>query len=265
MGDEMTELWRQLLTETVVGFEEDEDEDDDDSSDDDDSDDDDDDSEDDSEEDDDEDDDDKPKTKKKSKVKDLEEANAGLKTALRKERQLRRTEKRRADALEKRVTALEKTKTRTKKKEDDQDDSAVNEAKEASDKARNEKFAARLQTNAVDTAITLAATNPKTGLQFRDIEDALRLVDRKDIDVDQDPDEPDQIDIDQESVVDALRALAKSKPHLLNKKKKDDEEDEDEEDDERRPSGGKVGQRRRKRSGELTEQQLREKYGALNQ
>jgi hypothetical protein len=123
-----------------------------------------------------------------------------------------------------------------------------------SDKARKEadelrqrvgNLGAKFQKVAVDALIAQHATK----LKFRDIDDALSLVKRDDIVVDQDEDAPDDVEVDEQSVIDALKALKKSKPHLI--LAEGDEE----------PSGGKVGGK--KTPDELSDEKLRDQYPAL--
>lgn len=131
-----------------------------------------------------------------------DEGNDGLKSALRKERQSRR-------ALEKELKTL-----KSKQQEaDDKDKSESEKAKEAAaqSKAKAEKLAKKLRDTAVDNAIIKLSGK----LKFRDIDDALRLIDRDDLEIDQDEDDPADIQIDEKSVEEALKALAKKKPHLI--------------------------------------------------
>lgn len=115
--------------------------------------------------------------------------------------------------------------------------------------AKADKLAARLVKQAVDMAITKAATSKD--LKFKDPEDALLLVQR-DLDtwVDQDPDDPSEIEVDEAAVAKAVKALAARKPHLL------------EAEGEQEPSGSKFGGRKND-DGAMTEDKLREKYPAL--
>src|SRR5690606_17927203 len=118
-----------------------------------------------------------------------------------------------------------------------------------SDKAT--KLAAKLLTNAVDTAIIKVGT----ALKFRDLDDALKLVDRSEIDVEQDEDDPSDVEIDTKTVEAALKALAKAKPHLLIP-------DGDGDEGSGEKSGSKFGGSRKSKD-DLDEERLRELYPAL--
>jgi len=173
---------------TIIGWEDDNEDDDDKNSSDgsDDSDDDD------NDKDDDEDD------KDDSKTPDV----TGLKKALRAERKQRR-------GFEKRLKAFEKA----NKDSSDQEASDLEKANKERDSAAAivDRLGDQLATQAIDMSIQSAATK----LKFLDPDDALRLVDRDAIDVDQDEDDLSKVTIDGDSVKEALEALAKDKPHLL--------------------------------------------------
>ena len=134
--------------------------------------------------------------------KDKPENTDALKSALRKERNLRKKEERDRKALAKRLDELDS-------KEKSETDKAKEDASKAESKAQ--RLAVALKTTAVDNAIIKAAGK----LKFRDIDDALKLVDREAIDVEQDDDDPSNVDLDEESVKSALESLAKTKPHLI--------------------------------------------------
>lgn len=85
--------------------------------------------------------------------------------------------------------------------------------REAAATARAEKLAAGLLKRDIDTAIKEAARD----LKFIDVEDALNGVDRSKIVFDQDDEDPTDIDIDEDTVKAAVKALATKKPHFLNK------------------------------------------------
>jgi len=134
--------------------------------------------------------------------KDKPENTDALKSALRKERNLRKKEERERKALAKRIEDFDN-------KEKSETDKAKEDASKAESKAL--RLAAALKTTAVDNAIIKSAQK----LKFRDIDDALKLVDREAIDIDQDEEDPSNIDLDEESVKSALETLAKTKPHLI--------------------------------------------------
>lgn len=168
-----------------------------------------------------------------------------LKSALRKERKARRE-------AEKTARSLKKFKDEKDTSDQDELSKAKRLAEEAGGKAT--KLANRLRDASVDNAITKAAMK----LNFVDLDDAIRLIDREEIDVDQDDDDPADIQVDATSVEDALKALAKKKPHLL--KRADDGDDEGEPP---APSGSKFSGGKKKSKEDLDEQRLRELYPAL--
>lgn len=228
----------------IIGFEDDEDEEEEESEEEESEEDDDDEDEDsEDEEDDDEEEDEKSKSKKKS--------TAGLKSALRKERQSRRDLQRQLKNLQRELEGL-KTTSKPKKKgegkeEESEDDEKSAEAlqKAAQAEERVEKLAAKLATNAVDTIIL-----KHTG-DFKDPDDVLRFINRKEIDFDQDDDDPSSVEVDEDSVKDAVKALKKAKPYLLKSR-----------DERLTKSGSKMNGRKKKDSGP-TDEQLRSKYSAL--
>lgn len=130
------------------------------------------------------------------------EDNSGLKSALQKERQQRKN-------LEREVRNL-----RTAQEErDNADKSEVERAKAAETKAA-EKVAA-LATKLRDTALENAITKAANAAKFRDASDAISLVSRGEITIEQDEDNPADIEIDEKSVERAVKALAAKKPHLV--------------------------------------------------
>lgn len=134
--------------------------------------------------------------------KEGSENTDGLKSALQKERRERKR-------LEKEARELKKFKEEAEGKDKSDTDKAKEDASKAESKAQ--KLAAKLRDSALDNAIIKAAG----GLKFRDIDDALKLVDRGDIDIEQDDDDPTEIELDEASVKAALEKLAKAKPHLI--------------------------------------------------
>jgi hypothetical protein len=130
------------------------------------------------------------------------EDTTALKSALQKERADRKR-------LAKQVRELAKFKEDADAKDKSDTDKAKDEATKAT--STNAKLAAKLKDTAVDNAIIKLAT----GLKFRDIDDALKLLDRSGVDVDQDDDDPSEVEVDEASVKVALTALAKAKPHLI--------------------------------------------------
>lgn len=167
------------------------------------------------------------------------ENNDALKSALQKERRERKR-------LEREARELKKFKEEQEGKEQSDSD----KAKEAASKAesRAEKLAAKLIDSALDNAIIKAAGT----LKFRDVDDALKLVDRDDIDIDQDEDDPSEIDLDEASVKAALEKLAKAKPHLIVAEGQEER------------SGSKFNGRRKPGDNKVEDEALRAKYPALN-
>ena len=134
--------------------------------------------------------------------KDKAENNDGLKSALAKERKAAKDAQRALKAAQKRLDEL-----------DSKDKSDTDKAKDEASKvtALNAKLALRLRTTAVDNAIIQLAGS----LNFRDVDDALQLVNRELIEIEQDDDDPSEIDLNKASVKAALEKLAKAKPHLI--------------------------------------------------
>jgi hypothetical protein len=102
----------------------------------------------------------------------------------------------------------------TKETKEAEKDETIEEAKqkELAATQRAEKLAAGLLKRDIDTAIKEAARD----LKFLDVEDALNGVDRSKIVADQDDDDPTDIEIDEDTVKAAVKALATRKPHFLN-------------------------------------------------
>lgn len=176
--------------------------------------------------------------------KDQPEGNAAddaaenLKKALKAERKQRKQ-------FERELKQLRQVQT-DKKDGDDSEASKAKQRADASD-ARAEKLAARLVKTAVDSAIVKAATK----LKFRDVDDALAQVNR-DIEtwVDQDEDDPSEIEVDADAVEKAVKKLADSKKYLLQV------------DGETDPSGSRFGGKGND-NGSMSEEKLRQKYSAL--
>jgi hypothetical protein len=174
-----------------------------------------------------------------SEDKEKPENNDALKSALRKERTERKRLDREAREMKKRLEELDnKEKTET--------DKAKADASKAESKA--DKLASALKNTAVDNVVIRVAGK----LKFRDLDDALKLVDRESIEVDQDEDEPADVTIDEATVEEALKALAKKKPHLIVAEGQEER------------SGSKFAGGRGKSKEEDDEAVLRKKYPALN-
>lgn len=131
----------------------------------------------------------------------------GLKSALNKERRERRR--------------LEKENKRLAKAESERADAEKDEVTRASDtakaaEAKAQKLADKLKDRELENAIIKLA-GP---MNFADMDDVLLLIDRSSIDIEQDEDDPSDIDLDEKSVQAALDALKKKKPHLVKAEEK---------------------------------------------
>jgi hypothetical protein len=230
------ELW--WLDIELIGFEDGDDDDDEDTEDSDDEDENSEDEEDDSSDDDDSDDDDEDDDEKPD-VK-------GLKSALTKERAERRRLAKENKALKKAQASKPPAKKAAAKKGESEDEEDESSKPDEEAQRRNERLAGKLLNNAVDTAIIKYA-----GTRFTDIDDVLALINRDEIDAEQDDDDPSEVTVDRESVKEAIKQLAKKKPHLVAKEKSNGSQ-----------TGSKFGGR--KKSGStMTEEQLKDKYPAL--
>jgi len=128
----------------------------------------------------------------------------GLKSALSKERKGRREAER--ELRKERRVKQEQQQT----KDQEQDEVKRIQAERDTERSKSEKLAERLANVAVDSAIMRYA-----GDQFADMDDVLKLINRTDIDVDQDDEDPSSVNIDEDTVKEAIKSLAKAKPHLL--------------------------------------------------
>lgn len=128
---------------------------------------------------------------------------AGLKTALQKERESRK-------AMERELKALKKADEARTSAEKTEIERATEAEKKTSDKVA--RLAKGFRDNAVNSAILEAAKTAK----FRDPSDALRPEVLSAIGVEQDEDDPSKVEIDKATVTEAIKQLAKSKPHYLN-------------------------------------------------
>jgi len=173
--------------------------------------------------------------------KDKEDPVAALKETLRKERAARKKAEREKKALERKQSeASDKDKPEVERLTSEREQAV----------ARADKLAGAFRKTAIDRAIEREAQR----LGFADVDDALSLVRRDDIEVDQDEEEPAEVEVDTESVKRAVKALADRKKHLL---KSDGGSDGD-----GQRTGSKGGGRCR--SGEPSEEQkLRMSYRNL--
>lgn len=159
---------------------------------------------------------------------------SGLKSALRKERMARKKAERELKRLK-----SQSSKGTEKEPEEEEDTSALE-----AERSKGERLAQRLRDQAIDMVIQ------KYAKDFKDTDDAIRFINRADIEVDQDDDDPSEIEVDIDSVKDAVKALAKKKAYLLKT------------ESERAKSGSKFGGKK-KNTNEPTDEALRQKYSAL--
>lgn len=212
-----------------------------------------------SDESDEEEEDDSKKGKKKlSPEQQLKSELAKLQSVVRKERMARRKAERDARAARRQAPKPKAPIKKGAKAEDtDDEELAAAAAERLAAEGRVTRLANRVRESAVDNVIIRLA--PK--LNFADPEDAVAMVNRKDIEVDQDDEDLTDVEIDEDSVRDALKKLAKRKPHLLAKSKTNGTGDE-EDDDPKRTTGSKFGGKRRTKDA-LSEEELRRTYPAL--
>lgn len=153
-----------------------------------------------------------------------------LRTALKSERKLHRSERKaRISAERERDEAIAKLSAGT-----DKESETINSLQTQLNTSRdtNEKLARGFANQALHTAIVKIATKES----FIDPEDALVLM--KNLDVDQDDEDPTQVEVDEASVLAEVKSLAKRKPHLVGKKKTP----------EKKPSSGTPRARRQKKT-----------------
>lgn len=145
---------------------------------------------------------DSDKDKKKSEVEELKAALAAKEEALKKERKSRRVAERDARRAAK-----------AKEDKSEAEDLEATKTKLQTSETKTEKLAARLLNQERDNAILAEARK----LNFIDPSDALTDDIREAIDVDQDDEDPSDIDIDGDSVKRAVKELANKKKHLIAK------------------------------------------------
>lgn len=166
---------------------------------------------------------------------DEEEEDAGedtsaLKKALEKERKERKRLAKEAKELQKFRKQIEDK----NKSEVDQAKDAAAEAAAEAEKWRNQFF---------ETQVNFAIQSAAQKARFRDADDALRLIDRSEIEIDE-----EDGTFDEKAVEKAVKALAESKPHLVLP-----------EGEELPPSGSKFGGKK-KSDKKATEEALKKKY-----
>lgn len=172
---------------------------------------------------------------------------AELKAALEKERKFRRDAERRAKASDRKLADQE----RARNAQNQSDAEALTQVRKdlEESQARNKGLAEGFRTLALDRAIETAARNAK----FLDPEDALLLVDRGMIEVEQDEDEPQKVVVDRDTVKKAVKKLADSKKHLLGTGTEDGG-----------PTGSQFGNNGKGGKAPTAEEELRKRYPSLN-
>lgn len=176
-------------------------------------------------------------------LEDLQEKIRDTEEALRKERQLRRKAERDARAKKKQTPA-------DKSKVDDETSERLRTSE-----ARTAKLAKGLLDNKLDQAILAEARRQK----FIDESDALSDAIRAEIDYDQDDDDPSDIEIDEETVKDAVASLAAKKKHLI----RDSEGSSRERETPGSSSGSRLRKNRNKNQDTPNEQALAGYYPSL--
>lgn len=144
-----------------------------------------------------------------------------IKEALKKERKLRRDAEKAARAAK---TKTPKPPAKPKPKAEDGSEGSEEESEEVkalreqleSGQRVQEALAKRLRDDAVNALIL------KYAGKFIDPEDAVRLVNRDEIHVDQDEEDPADIQVDEDSVKDAVKALSRKSKHLIKPRGSDD-------------------------------------------
>lgn len=161
----------------------------------------------------------------------------GLKAAL-------AAERRKNAALEKKQKQADKAKADAELAEKSELEQAQTKAQQAEERAQ--KLANGFLQSNINAAIRSAARD----LNFIDVDDALAGVERSGITYDQDSDDPSDVSVDEDTVIAAVKALAKKKPHFL----KTGTDDGD-------PTGSPMGGSRKKKLS--SDEELAKKYPAL--
>lgn len=183
-------------------------------------------------------DDDKSKSKESSRVKELSDENARWRV------KYRNRGKRIAD-LETEIAELKKGKPAPK----DEDDASGDDTASVELKTENEKLKEKLVTQSIRMEFNDLVTGSDALAKFKNPKTAFRLLDLSEVEIDEDGDIT--------GLDDAIKALVKSDPYLL-----DSSKDEDDEDDEKSgPIGQPTGRKRGK--GNPNRDKLLDKYPAL--
>lgn len=143
---------------------------------------------------------------------DLPDDLEGLKKALKTERELRKKMQKGQKLTERENRRLKKAQDDLKAAEEGEVAAAKKSADEAAAKVKN--LGEKLKQSALERAITEAARKAK----FRDPDDVITQLQRNNfagIDIDQDDEDPSDIEIDPASVEKAVKAVATAKPHWL--------------------------------------------------
>lgn len=134
------------------------------------------------------------------------------------------------------------------KQESENEDLETTKRDLLTEREKTQKLASGLLKRTVDAAIKDAARD----LKFIDVEDAINGVDRSALVVDQDDEDPSDIDLDTDSVIAAVKKLAAKKPHFITKGTDDGS-----------PTGSSMGGSRRRNSKVSEEEELRNLYPGL--
>lgn len=173
-----------------------------------------------------------------------DDSEAGLKSALRAERLAARTANKELKEAQRKLKQADKREADRLLAEKSEIEQA--QARELESKTKIEKLSAGLLQRTLKSAIVEAATQ----LRFADPQDAVSMVDRDSIVFSQDEDDPSEIEIDQKTVVAAVKALASKKPHFLKSGTEDGE-----------PTGGQFGGAKKKKK--TSDDQFKDKYPSL--
>lgn len=165
------------------------------------------------------------------------EGLSGLKSALAVERKARKD-------LEKKLNQLAQAEARAKQTEEEKIAQLTKDFEASKTKSSN--LAAAFLAVSLEEAIRKAAIEAK----FRDPSDAIAMVDRSTIVVDQDEDNPHLVEVDSNTVKTAIKKLADVKKHLLLTGTED---------------GGQTGSQfgAQRKGGQLTEADYKAKYTSL--
>lgn len=212
--------------------------------------------EDDADDDDDEDDDDEPKGRgRKLDRKDRRIQELSSESAKHRKRASERG--RRIAELEAEIAKLNKGKPKGKKDDDEEDADEADDSELAAEREKNAKLAEQLVTQQLRMEFTDLITGPKAIAKFKNPKSAFKLLDLDDVEVDEDG---EIIGLE-----DAIKALAKSDPYLVDTGKDDDEDDEDDDDELEKRRQRRTGQppASKRKKGNPNRDKLMSKYPAL--